>query len=113
MFFRERLKVSGHENGAQLLSFLRKYCPHAPSVKTLKRSIEAKQCRVNGRVETFSTHPLKEGECIEIEWGEKASPRLIRPALVWEDDDLAVYDKPSGVVSSPKGLLGKLVHRFR
>ena len=104
-------KVSSREKGQRLLAFLREKCPDAPSVKALKRSIEGKSCRINGKVETFSTHILKEGDTVEIEI-DRDAPSQFKPLLLWEDDVLAAYDKPAGVVCEPKAFPGKLIHRL-
>lgn len=106
------LKVSKHENGEKLLSFLRKHCIEALSTKALKRGIESKGCTVNGKVELFSTHPLKTGDLIEIEWSD-ALPTRISLSVVWEDEEIVAYDKPPGVaVSDISNQCGRLVHRL-
>lgn len=93
-----------------LLAFLRENYPDAPSVKALKRAIDGKQCTVNGRVETFSTHKLSPGDEVAIEIrSEKPS---LKPVVLWEDDYLVALDKPAGVVSEPKNFKGYLVHRL-
>jgi 23S rRNA pseudouridine955/2504/2580 synthase len=104
-------KVSTREKGQRLLAFLREKCPDAPSVKALKRSIEGKLCRINGKIETFSTHILKTGDTVEIEI-DRDAPVKYKPLLLWEDDVLAAYDKPAGVVCEPKAFPGKLIHRL-
>lgn len=97
------------EKGQRLLAFLREEWPDAPSVKALKRSIESKHCKINGRVETFSTHILKPGDMVEIELAETV---VKKPLLLWEDPFLAAYDKPAGVVCEAKSFPGKLIHRL-
>jgi 23S rRNA pseudouridine955/2504/2580 synthase len=104
-------KVSSDEKGHRLLAFLREKCPDAPSVKALKRSIEGKLCRINGKIETFSTHILKTGDIVEIDI-DRDAPVKYKPLLLWEDDVLAAYDKPAGVVCEPKAFPGKLIHRL-
>jgi 23S rRNA-/tRNA-specific pseudouridylate synthase len=108
---KRQFKVSSREKGQRLLAFLREKCPDAPSVKALKRSIEGKLCRINGKVETFSTHILKVGDTVEIEIDREA-PARFKPLLLWEDEVLAAYDKPAGVVCEPKTFPGKLIHRL-
>jgi 23S rRNA pseudouridine955/2504/2580 synthase len=108
---KRHFKVSSREKGQRLLAFLRENCPDAPSVKALKRSIEGKRCRINGKIETFSTHILREGDEVEIEIASEGNARL-KPILLWEDEVLAAYDKPPGVVCEPKTFPGKLVHRL-
>ena len=108
---RRIFKVSPREKGERLLAFLREKCPDAPSVKALKRSIESKRCKINGKVETFSTHILKENDQVEIEI-EFEVPLRLKPLLLWEDEVMAAYDKPAGVVCEPKSFPGKLIHRL-
>ncbi|HEX2580005.1 MAG TPA: RluA family pseudouridine synthase [Rhabdochlamydiaceae bacterium] len=108
---RKTFKVSPREKGQRLLAFLREKCPNAPSVKALKRSIEGKLCRINGKIETFSTHILKTGDTVEIEI-DLEGPVRFKPLLLWEDDVLAAYDKPAGVVCEPKVFPGRLIHRL-
>ena len=106
-----KFKVTSREKGQRLLAFLREKCPDAPSVKALKRSVENKQCKINGRVETFSTRILKEGDAVEIEIATEleARPRLV---MLWEDEHLIAYDKPPGIICDPKNFREKLVHRL-
>jgi len=103
-------RVKPKEKGTRLLAFLRDNFPNALSVKALKRSIESKQCKINGRVETFSTYILKEGDVIDIEGGDASIK--VRSILLWEDEDIAAFDKPPGIVCEPKNFPGKLIHRL-
>lgn len=108
---KHQFKVASHEKGQRLLAFLRSHCQGILSVKGLKRCIERKQCRINGRVETFSTHILSKGDVVEIDLANERS-RPLQPLLLWEDEFLAAYDKPAGVVSIPENFKGDLVHRL-
>lgn len=72
--------------------------------------IEQKRCTVNGRLETFSTHPLKAGD--EIVLDTNSSAALLKPHLLWEDEWLRVFDKPAGLICSPNNFTGLLVHRL-
>ena len=104
-----KFKVSSQDHGMTLLAFLREHYPDAPSVKALKRAIDSKQCTINGRVETFSTHKVKAGDEIVLILGES---RSLKPEKIWEDEVLIAYNKPAGVVSEPKNFKGHLVHRL-
>jgi 23S rRNA pseudouridine955/2504/2580 synthase len=106
----KKFKVASIENGMRLLAFLRKKYTAAPSVKSLKRAIEHRGCRINGKMEIFSTHLLNEGDNVEIELSVDCF--ISRPSILWEDDYLAVYDKPPGVVSEGKSFSALLVHRL-
>lgn len=104
-------EVSSEEAGMRLLSFLRKHCCQLSSVKGLKRAVEAKCCKINGRVETFSTFILSKGDRIVFELKEEKKKLL--PTLLYEDEELQIYDKPAGVVSLAKNFGNKfLVHRL-
>lgn len=108
----KKFKVPVGERGRSLLSFLRDRDSGALSVKALKRSIESKRCKVNGIVETFSTRPLPEGAVVEIDSPPEEGGGRSCPVVVWEDDSLAAYDKPPGVVSESPHFGKKLVHRL-
>ncbi len=95
-----------------LLSFLREKCPDAPSVKALKRWIEGKQCTINGRVETFSTHRLMTHDQIVLTLPQDEQKVVLKPLLLWEDETLAAYDKPAGLVCHPSHFGDRLVHRL-
>ncbi len=95
-----------------LLSFLREKCPDAPSVKALKRWIEGKQCTINGRVETFSTHRLITHDQIVLTLTQDEQKVVLKPLLLWEDEALAAYDKPAGLVCHPSHFGDRLVHRL-
>jgi len=109
---KRQFKVHRKDQGSSLLHFLRKYCCEAPSIRALKRSIEKKRCTVNDRVETFSTHPLREGDKVQIDWEEKKyAPQV--PILLWEDEYLAAYDKSSGTLSCSQNFFcDALLHRL-
>ncbi len=92
-----------------LLSYLRAHLPSCPSVKAIKRAIDHKLCKINGSVERFSTHPLKKGDLIELQLlGDL--PKTV-PTLLYEDEELLVYNKSAYTLSdSPKQLFA--VHRL-
>ncbi|MGR3973545.1 MAG: RluA family pseudouridine synthase [Candidatus Rhabdochlamydia sp.] len=108
---KQKFTVSKKESGMTLLAFLRDNYHKAPSVKALKRGIESKRCTINGRLETFSTHPLKTGDVIVFTKLEESKAPLT-PLLLWEDEWLRAYDKPAGMVSDDPSLEGFLLHRL-
>lgn len=101
--------VSSEEQGQTLLAFLRTHLSSYSSVKAIKRAIDGKKCKVNGRVEWFSTYPLKKGDQIEIclEGKQEECPLVV----LYEDEELILYNKPSGKVSESFEN-GFLVHRL-
>ncbi|MFS8563260.1 MAG: hypothetical protein LVR00_02585 [Rhabdochlamydiaceae bacterium] len=94
----------------RLLAFLRKHCSEHSSVKGLKRAVESKGCKINGRVETFSTRILSAQDIVQLEIApkEKKSPLV----FLYEDADIIICDKPSGLVCEAKNFPAKLVHRL-
>ncbi len=103
-------KVSSQDKGMKLLYFLRDHCQDAPSVKALKRAIDGKKCRVNGRIETFSTHPLNVGDIVEIDLA--ATSKKTNLTILFEDDELCICDKPAGITCTPENFPALLVHRL-
>jgi RluA family pseudouridine synthase len=102
-------RVSNEDADRSLLQFLKDKVPEAPSVKALKRAIESRSCRVNGKLELFSSRRLKIGDKVEFVFKpEKKAPSGISANILYEDDDLFAIDKPAGVVSSPTSLQGLL-----
>jgi RluA family pseudouridine synthase len=97
---KKSFRVAPEDAGKRLLQFLRDQLPGVSSVKGIKRAIESKRCRINGRVETFSTHAVKRGDVIELLL-EDEKP-LITPTILFEDDDLLICNKPAGITCDPK-----------
>ncbi len=101
--------VTSEEKGMTLHAFLRKKCPQAPSVKALKRAIDGKYCTVNGKVETFSSHPLKVNAKVALDCRAlKIKPMTVRLLALYEDEDLLIVNKPAGLVSDYQALSQKL-----
>lgn len=94
-------RVAKKEAGARLLQFLREKYPEAPSVKTLKRAIDGKFCTVNGRIEIFSSYVLEENDIVALSPAglEKKVETVRKIIVLYEDNELLVINKPSGVVS--------------
>lgn len=92
-------RVSKKEAGTRLLAFIKNKCEEAPSVKAIKRAIDTKCCTVNGQIELFSSCVLSEKDLVCLsadaffEEKEKSIP------VLYEDDDLLVCNKPSGISS--------------
>jgi 23S rRNA pseudouridine1911/1915/1917 synthase len=88
----------------------------------IQKQIEAGRSRLEDRPAKANTR-LRGGEKIELFWEEEPSPHLdaepILLTIAYEDDDLAVIDKPAGlVVHSGAGvhsgtLVNALLHHFQ
>lgn len=95
----------------RLLAFLRKKNPDAPSVKSLKRAIDGKRCTVNGKIETFSSHPLKKGDIVSLNAMPHEKPRKQSLVVLYEDQDLLIIDKPPGLVCENRYFIPLLKQR--
>lgn len=95
----KRWVVTDREHGMSLVAFLKQVCPDAISTKALKRLIEEKKCLVNGRVTFFSSHKLMKGDAVELSFSLPEKSSESGSFIVYEDDDLLIVNKPSGVVS--------------
>jgi 23S rRNA pseudouridine955/2504/2580 synthase/23S rRNA pseudouridine1911/1915/1917 synthase len=105
--------VSSLEEGMTLHAFLRKKYPDSPSVKALKRAIDAKCCTVNGKVETFATRSLRAGNRVELDCrGVESSPSSSSPLVLYEDEELLICNKPAGLISENR-LLNTRFPKFK
>lgn len=89
----------------RLLGFLRSKCGHLASVKAIKRAIEGGLCTLNGKIERFSTHVLLEDDTIVFDTShlqDKKEKKSFEIAILYEDKELLVCNKPSGLVSENK-----------
>ncbi len=100
--------VIAQEEGMTLLSFLRLRYSSKPSisVKALKSLVEAKCCTINGRIETFSSHPLKKGDRVRLDTQEVK--KQLSVAVLYEDEDLLICNKSAGLVSDNRSFNQKL-----
>ena len=98
---KQTFRVVKQEGGMKLLSFLRQHCSESISAKAIKRAINAKKCRVNTRIETISTRPLKVHDCVEIELTVQEKSL---PTILFEDADLLVINKTPQVICENRAI---------
>lgn len=105
----QKWKVGINENGIRLQDFLNGKCSKEFSHREIKRQIELNKCIVNGVRERFASKRLASGDTIQFDTsglGQKAQKLEFEPhRILFEDNDLLVYDKPAGVTSDPSGIL--------
>ena len=97
----------------RLLQFLRTNYREAPSVKEIKRAINGKRCVVNHQTQTFSSYLLAAGDLVVLEEGGVERKRAL--SVLYEDTELLLVNKPSGVVCDhclERSLGAELVHRL-
>ena len=83
--------------------FLRTRYP-AVSRATIQRLIEQGHIQINGQPVKPTHHP-RAGEQVSVHWPEptpmEAKPEAIPLEMLYEDDDLVVINKPSGLITHP------------
>lgn len=94
------------EGEIKLLEFLALKIPS--SKKEIKRQIEFGACKLNGVVVRIASKKVTAGDLLE--WNARASVKSsFDPAsILYEDEDLLVYNKPPGVTSDSEGILALL-----
>lgn len=101
MYLLESHIVQSLQNSTRLESFCQGLFPQLPSNKGVKKSIKKGSIRLNGeQVETGRF--LKENDSVEL-WDLEENPPEAFPLeieIIYEDEDLAVVFKPSGLVTS-------------
>lgn len=105
--------VSSKDSGVKLLSFLSHYLEEKYSARLIKRMIESNCCQINGRTERFASTLLGKGDhvCLYLEQFSPMPEPLEESRILYEDDALLVYNKPSGVTSDEKGVVKLLKTR--
>lgn len=98
--------VSKEQSGIKLLSFLKEKFPEY-SAKKLKHFLDANCCLVNQRKVKFATFLLGEGDKVVIDFKDVINP-FETMDILYEDNDLLVYNKPPGIASDSIQLLKKL-----
>ena len=81
-----------------LLEFLLKKL-EGKSRTNVKRLLSERQILINGIVTTQFNAPLVKGDSIEIIYGKIRGQKITGLKIVFEDDDIIVVDKESGVLS--------------
>lgn len=108
--------VEKEESGLKLLKFLKlKY--EAYSLKQLKRYLEDNLCAINGINERFATASVHKGDTVTFKMptlseSKSVSSKFLKFRILYEDDDLLIYDKPAGITSDGFKTDLKLIHRL-
>lgn len=116
--------VSSEESGSKLLAFILKQLEGEYSARALKKMIEHNGCSINGRTERFASTVVGRGDRILLHLDQKPDSKLqaFDPSrILFEDEYLLVYDKPSGINCDKEGILSlwkstlpkiELIHRL-
>lgn len=109
--------VDASDAGGKLLSFLSHQLGALYSSRYLKRAIENNCCLINGRTERFATTRLGAGDHVALLLDVPLpSHQILQPdpaRILYEDDELLIYDKPPAISCDENGILKilKAAHR--
>jgi len=94
--------VYPEESGLRLQNYLKIKLGDQFSARQIKHMIENNQCKVNNKIERFSSIKVAEHDQISLDVRLPTSPpvKLFEPErILFEDDHLLVYNKPAGIPS--------------
>lgn len=106
--------VLADQAGSKLLTFLSIHLGAHYSARHLKKLIDNNLCLINGRTERFARTVLAAGDHVQLllEDAPIDSPSSVDYShILYEDEDLLIYDKPPGVNSDEKGIL-RILHPY-
>lgn len=95
--FRKNPVINVTEN-IELLEFLIQNL-ESQSRTNIKKLMSERQILINGVVHTQFNHPLVKGDKVEILYTKVRGQKITGLKIIFEDDDIIVVDKESGVLS--------------
>lgn len=118
-------KVSAEDAGNKLITFLVQRIGSQYSARAIKKAIEKNQCIVNNHTERFASSILAKGDRVVLSLSSldhiPSSEQMEKKRVLYEDEDLLIYNKPAGLTSDLQGILTclhpyypqlKLIHRL-
>jgi 23S rRNA pseudouridine1911/1915/1917 synthase len=98
--------VAAEQAGKRLDLFLVEVWEQAESRSSAQRAIKAGEVLVNGKSATRVSAKVNEGHTVQVSTAENPKDQSIYPTnipldVVYEDDDIAVIDKPVGMTVHP------------
>jgi RluA family pseudouridine synthase len=105
--------VNQTDSGMSIQAFLKSKLPQI-SGKQLKAGINGGFCRINGKVERFSSRPIGKGDRISFEKHHPSTqrPELSNPEILYSDQHILAINKPSGLSSDDVTFLRQLKSHF-
>ena len=110
--------VTENESGQKLQVYLSDRLDHSVSLKQIKRAIENNACTVNGSRERFASRKLIAQDVVVFFLPqlliEKNRENIIisKYNILYEDSEVLVYNKPSGISSDESGLFAILIKNY-
>jgi RluA family pseudouridine synthase len=99
MLINKKCVVSRQYSGERLQNFLKRSLGEEYSGKRIKQLIDSYGCKVNGKVEVFSSYKVKVGDIIHLDIEKLATKEVEFLKVLYEDEELMLCHKPSGMVS--------------
>jgi len=106
--------VPPEESGSKLISFLSNRLKDHYSARALKAMLEHHQCQLNGRIERFASTIVGKGDHIQLILDHpvvKPTFKVEPERILYEDESILAYNKPSGMSSDEQGIL-KVVRSY-
>lgn len=108
-------QVTKDESGTPLLAFLKQKLGDKFSARRIKKALDDNLCQINGLTQRFASTLLGTGDLVSF-FGEPASAspstdktlKFDHTRLLYEDQDLFIYNKPPGIPSDSPELLNAL-----
>lgn len=95
--------VSARLSGERLQNVLKQELGEAYSGKRIKQMIDRYRCRINGKIEKFSSYKVNQGDRIHLDLTEESIEKAHKaPRVLYEDEDLLIWNKPIQTVSDIK-----------
>lgn len=108
--------IIGEDIGKKLNLFLSDRLGDRYSARALKRALEENRCQINGRVERFASTVLSRRDHVTLDLEgfseERSRPTIDLSRVLYEDGDLLVYNKPSGVNCDVEGIVALLTPSY-
>ncbi len=95
-------KTIRNEAGTDLAHVLVRFTGDKLSVRAARKLIEAGNCRINGRVESFHSYAVQRGDVVEFFVPEEREHRFDRRRVLHEELGLIAYDKPPYLPVTPQ-----------
>ncbi len=106
-------RVTQEESGSNLSNFLQAKLNHL-TARSVKRSLEAGMCRLNGQVERFRSRLVGFGDVVEFSCDSSiVLEKSNEDPFLYVDQNLIAYNKPSGVSSEDPVLLSRVKKRAK
>jgi len=104
-------KVSKKQSGLPLSHYIQEQLKEKPSIKQIKRSLEKNSCTLNGTIERFGSRRVREGDAITYTSKvEEKQHEVEEERILYEDDELLLYNKPSGTSCERVGMPALFPH---